>query len=111
MALAAVAPHLPERERTAVLKQALDAARTIGDEGARSKALAALAPRLAALPLRDLSTMWTQTLRVLATRTRRDLIADFHRLVPVLATLAGQNAPTELGEVARAIQDVARSWP
>jgi hypothetical protein len=94
-----------------VLSEALDAARSLGDEWTRSRALASLAPCLAALPLRDLSTLWTQTLPVLAARTRRSLIADFHNLVPVLAALAGPNAPTELRELARAIQEVARWWP
>jgi len=106
-ALAALAPHFPAE----LLREALDAARSIEDEGDRSSALAGLAPRLAALPLRDLSTMWTPTLPVLAARTRQHLLADFRSLVPLLHALAGQNAPTELGEVARAISDVARWWP
>jgi hypothetical protein len=105
--LAALAPHLPAE----LLQQALDATHTIGNGGNRAHALVALTPRLAALPLRDLETMWTQTLRVLAARTRPRLIADFVRLIPVLASLAGQNTPTELSEIARAIQDVARWWP
>jgi hypothetical protein len=105
--LAALAPHLPAE----LLKQALDAARSIGAAEARSRALAALAPHLAALPFGDLSTMWAQTLHVLAARTRPNLLADLHSLAPVLVALAGQNAPTELREVARAIEDVARWWP
>jgi hypothetical protein len=46
-----------------------------------------------------------------AVRTRPNLLADFHSLVPVLAALAGNDAATELREVARAITDVARWWP
>ena len=98
-------------ELAELLSEALDAARSIGNAGDRSSALAALAPRLADLPLRDLSTLWTQTLPVLAGRTRPNLVVDFRSLTPVLVTLAGANAPTELGEVARAISDVARWWP
>jgi hypothetical protein len=94
-----------------LLTQALDAARSIENEEYRSRALAAVAPHLAALPLSDLSTLWAQTLPVLAARTRPRLIADFRSLTPVLVALAGQNAATELGEVARAITDVARWWP
>jgi hypothetical protein len=94
-----------------LLSQALDDARSIESEGARSSALAALAPRLATLPLPELSTQWTHTLPVLATPTRPHLIADFRSLVPLLAALAGQNAPTELRAVAHAILDVARWWP
>jgi hypothetical protein len=70
-----------------------------------------LAPRLATLPLPDLSILWTQTLPVLAARTRPHLLADFRSLVPVLLALAGANAPTQLGDIARAITDVARWWP
>src|SRR5207248_3002843 len=47
-ALAALAPHLPERDRAAVLSQPHDAARSIGSEGDRSRTLAALAPHLPA---------------------------------------------------------------
>jgi hypothetical protein len=106
-AQAALAPHLPAD----LLSQALDAARSIVGGRACSRALAALAPRLATLPLRDLSTIWVQTLPVLAARTRPDVLADLHSLLPVLAVLAGHNAPAQLREVARAITDIARWWP
>jgi hypothetical protein len=110
-ALAALAAQLPEQQRAAVLAEALTAARAIGDEGYRSDALAALAAPLAHLSSADLCAVWTTTLPLLATRTRRDLLADLRNLVPVLAALAGSNAPTELREIARAITDVARWWP
>jgi hypothetical protein len=110
-ALAALAPHLPERERATVLGEALTAASSIGDEEDRSGALAALALRLADLPLRTLSTLWAQTLPVLAARKRLDLLADLRSLAPILAVLAQPDAASEHGEVARAILDVARWWP
>ena len=48
MALAALASHLGPTERDRALGEALEAARAIGDERARSEALAALASHLAA---------------------------------------------------------------
>ena len=104
---AALAPHLP----VDLLGEALDAARSILDEEDRAAALAALAPRLADLPLPDLSTVWVRTLPVLAARTRSELNADIRSLVPVLNALAGQNASIELYEISRAITEVARWWP
>ncbi|MDW8373907.1 MAG: AAA family ATPase [Planctomycetota bacterium] len=52
-AMTALAPHLPETERSAVLRDALEAARAIGDAEDRAKALAALAPHLPPELLRD----------------------------------------------------------
>jgi hypothetical protein len=51
--LADFAPHLPETERRAVLRDALEAARAISDDSARADALAALAPHLPEALLRD----------------------------------------------------------
>ncbi|MDW8215764.1 MAG: hypothetical protein RMJ55_19615, partial [Roseiflexaceae bacterium] len=45
-ALTALAPHLPETERSAVLRDALEAARAIDREDYRAEALGALAPHL-----------------------------------------------------------------
>jgi hypothetical protein len=45
-ALAALAPHLPDRERAPVLAEAVAAARAIGDDELRARTLAALAPHL-----------------------------------------------------------------
>jgi hypothetical protein len=87
-ALGALTPHLPAE----LLSQALDDARSIGDEGSRS-------------------TLWTETLVVLAARTSPNLLADIHNLVPVLAALACKDAATEFREIAQAITNVARWWP
>jgi hypothetical protein len=94
-----------------LLAEALAAARGSRNQSLRSKALAALAPRLAEVPGPVLSSLWSETLPLLAVRTRPELLADLRGLTPVLAALAGLNLPTELGEVARAISDVARWWP
>src|SRR5271157_4826165 len=70
-ALAALAPRLAELGHSA---EALEAARAIESEGPRSRALDALAPQLAELTLATFSPLWSRTLRLLATRTRRDLL-------------------------------------
>jgi hypothetical protein len=119
-ALAALAVHLSVE----LLSQALDAARAIEDEKYRSRAICALALNLltellnqaidATRSIEDKerrSRVWTETLVVLAARTRPDLISDIHSLVPVLAALAGKDSATELREIAQAITDVARWWP
>ena len=46
MALAALASHLDETSRPSVVREALEAARGIGDDWTRAMALAALAPHL-----------------------------------------------------------------
>ncbi|RMF22823.1 MAG: hypothetical protein D6765_13835, partial [Bacteroidetes bacterium] len=45
-ALAALAPHLPEKKRQEVLREALEVARAIENEGNRAEALSALTPHL-----------------------------------------------------------------
>jgi len=99
-ALTRLAPYLP----TGMLAEA----RAIRDVDERTIILAGLAPRLAALPTVTLYSMWPDTLHVLATRTRQDLLADIHALSPVIARLGGQEA---VAETFRAIQDVGRWWP
>ena len=70
--------------------------------------LAALAPQLAKLTSTTLSPLWSRTLRLLATRTRRDLLRDLITLLPLLTALGGAEA---VAEIARAIRDVGRWWP
>jgi hypothetical protein len=104
--LTALAPQLPE----SLLREALTVARAMAFPS-RNHVLAALAPRLACLAGPTRSSLWMQSLPLLAARTRQDLVADLRSLAPVLTALAGPNGPTELREVARAIADVTRWWP
>jgi hypothetical protein len=129
-ALAAIAPRLAEAGRVAEaldvargigdegsragalaalgqVAEALDVARGIGDEGSRAGALAAIAPYMAALAYQALP-LWGETLRISATRSRRDLLADLGALEPVIAKLGG---PEAIEETCRAIEDVGRWWP
>jgi hypothetical protein len=80
----------------------------------RAKALTKLAPRLNSLSRSTLAKLWledrggTNLLHVLATRSRRDLLADIGALVTVIAKLGGEEA---VFETFHAIQDVGRWWP
>jgi hypothetical protein len=110
-ALAALAPQLPAGQREAVLAEAVQAARALGDEWARAEALAALAPQLAGFPRATLTSLWLETIVVLSTRSRQDLLADLQALIPVLNALAGDDASAEFREISQAIMDVGRWWP
>jgi len=107
-ALAGLSPHLPEAEREGLLREALAAAREIRWEDDRSKVLAGLAPHLAKFPYTALFSLWNETLRILSTRRRRDLLSDIRALAPVVVALGGGEA---VRETVDAIQDVCRWWP
>src|SRR5262249_42620928 len=108
VALAVLAPHLQESLWSEVLVQTLEAATAIQDEYSRSLALAALAPRLGTSEVSCLLPLWEQTLPILASRTRKDLLADLCSLLPIIVRLGGAQA---VAETFRAIQDVGRWWP
>jgi hypothetical protein len=99
-----MAPHL----HGALLHHGLTIARTISNGDFRASALAALAPRLKELPLRDMYEVWADTLHILAARTRQDLVQDLRALLPAIMNMGGIAAIAATG---RAIQDVARWWP
>ncbi|MBW4500622.1 MAG: hypothetical protein KME57_13945 [Scytonema hyalinum WJT4-NPBG1] len=101
-ALAALADKLPE-----VLPEALAAAKLIQDEYSRAQPLAALALPLSKIPTTLLFPVWGQTLHELSLRTRRNLLSDIEKLVPVIFALGGQEA---IAEVSCAISNVARWW-
>jgi hypothetical protein len=101
--LGALAPHLPPSEQPAVYATALEAARTIQEEGSRAKALA-----LYFSMHQPSRSHWRPTLHILAARGRPFFLRDLAVLMPWLAALA---TPEELKEIADAIRDVARCWP
>lgn len=103
-ALVSVAPYLPEEH----LAEALEIARTVEYSIGRAEALAALAHRLAQLPSDCLYPPWQDTLYHLAQRTRKDLVADLHALIPVIVALGKVEA---IKETYQAIEDVGRWWP
>jgi hypothetical protein len=103
-ALVSVAPYLPEEH----LAEALEIVRTVEYSIGRVDALAALAHRLAQLPSNSLYPLWQDTLYHLAQRTRKDLVADLHALIPVIVAMGKVEA---IEETYHAIQDVGRWWP
>jgi hypothetical protein len=104
-ALEALATRLAQAGR---LELAVQAAGGIGHEWYRARALKAVATRLLALPPAEVLPLWVETLRLCATRSRRDLLADLAALAPVIAALGG---PEAIEETCRAIEDVGRWWP
>ena len=103
-ALSALAPRLPRD----LLADALTAAGSIADESDRAAVLAVLATLLAAPPATSAWSAWRAILPVLATRRRRDLLADIRSLQPVILALGGQDA---VREIVQAVWDVGRWWP
>ncbi len=83
-------------------------ARDIQHNESRAAALTAVAPRLAALPHTRLSLLWSETLRLLATRSRSDLLSDLASLAPLIPRLGGSEA---IAETCTAIEEVGRWWP
>jgi hypothetical protein len=88
--------------------EALTLALMIDTDYARSMALEGLIPYLLALPRATLSSLWCETLPLLARRSRPDCLSDLGVLVPVMFRLGGRGTLTE---TSRAIQDVGRWWP
>ena len=107
-ALSGLAPYLDEALKEQVLQEALEVARAIEDERARAKVLSKLASHLVNLPFTTLYTLWCETLLILATRRRSDLLADIGALSPVIVKLGGDKV---IREIARGILDVGRWWP
>jgi hypothetical protein len=108
--LVALAPQLPP----ALLSEALTVACGLERQTRQShddhpSALGALVRRLATLSSDEISDLWM--IPMLAANSRSRLLVEICRLAPVLAIRAGQDVPTVLRNVAKAITDVARWWP
>jgi len=91
--------NAPETLNASILQEALTEGRPIQDKCDRTKVLAVLALHLAGLPAAVLYPLWCETLLVLATRTRKDLLVDLSMLAPVIATLGGMCRPSQHREV------------
>ncbi|NJN67031.1 MAG: hypothetical protein HC884_10140 [Chloroflexaceae bacterium] len=118
--LARMIPWVEEREQPALFAEALAAAQRIDDRSERFSALRLVAeihgdPQLQ-LQLRlqpseegatetDWYRCWCRALRVLSTRTRRELLSDLNAIAPALKDLAGDET---LAEIAQAVIDVGR---
>uniref|UniRef100_UPI002ACD9CC5 hypothetical protein n=1 Tax=Chloroflexus sp. TaxID=1904827 RepID=UPI002ACD9CC5 len=80
--LAAVAERVPD-----LWPEVLAAAREIGDVEKRAEVLATVAERLANRPRAWLYPCWVETLPVLASRVRPDLLSDLRALAPLIHAL------------------------
>ena len=89
-----------------LLPKALEAAQAIEHESARAEALTALALHLVNAP--NCFNLWKDLLHFLSYRTRPNLLSDITALIPVIFSLGGKAAATEMTQ---AIQNVAKWWP
>jgi hypothetical protein len=90
------------------LPAAVGLAVPMADGAERSRALAALAPRLEELDAAALRPVWERVLLHSTSRSRAGLLLDLAALHPVIMKLGGQEA---VAETCRAIEDVGRWWP
>jgi hypothetical protein len=107
--LSALAPRIPER----LLPAAVAAALSIADTSyvyvsPRADALAALAARFAGLRRSSLHGLWRDTLHVLASHQREDLLWDLAALSPAALALAG---PGVAADTICALGRITRWWP
>jgi hypothetical protein len=86
----------------------LDRVCLVEREFERARALAELAQPLSGLAPEQLLPHWQETLHLLASRPRRDLLADLRALQPVVVGLGGATA---VAEAYQAVEDVGLWWP
>ncbi|MBD2065975.1 hypothetical protein H6F93_00205, partial [Leptolyngbya sp. FACHB-671] len=96
---------LAEKLTPDLLPKALEAAQAIEYEYYRVRALTALALHLVNAP--NCFNLWKDLLHFLSYRTRPDLLSDITALMPVIFSLGGKAAATE---ITQAIQNVAKWW-
>jgi len=108
LALVKLAPHLSESLQAVTFQEALAAARTIEEEHTRARVLARLAPHLEHLSIATLYPLWCETLHILASRTRSDLLSDIGVLLPIVTVLGEKEA---LVTIAQAIIEVGKWFP
>lgn len=104
-AVSGLAPRLAE---LGYAQEALETVLQIESESSRKDALLRVVPYLLKLPRVTLCSLWRETLRNLARRTRSDLLSDLCGLAPIIAKLGGKEA---IIGTFQAIQDVGSWWP
>lgn len=97
-----------EMGRMGYVKEAFIVARKIEYQHWRTEALTKLAAELEMLPINILYPLWIESLPVLTTRSRKNLLNDLIVLGPVITALGGSRAKDSLFS---AIQDVGHWWP
>jgi hypothetical protein len=107
-ALASLAPLRSERERAEVLGEALAAARTTEYARVRPGLLRKVAQQVSSIADLDWEAFGQETLWMLASRKRSELVSDIRALSPLVSSVGGSAAVKEAG---RAVQDVGRWFP
>jgi hypothetical protein len=106
-ALTEFGSHVPEPLKRQVLDEALAAAREIRIPDYRVRAVTRLVQHVTGLTPPVLYSIWRETLHVLASSTRKDLLQNLRALVNVIDALGGANGAED---TYHAIRDVGRWW-
>ncbi len=107
-ALTSLIPNVPEQERRGILSQALVLALRCDIPSFRLELLVKLAPHLASLQPSILRPIWIETLRVISTRSRKEVLSDRQALLPTISVLEG---PEGVEGLAVAIAALGRYYP
>jgi hypothetical protein len=103
-ALVRIAPALPPE----LLGDALDRAAGIAHQRERARVFGALLPRFGDFPPVELHAVWRDTLHLLGTGTRQELLLALPGLLPALSRLGGPDAMVECAQI---VESVRRWWP
>jgi hypothetical protein len=107
-ALAEIVPRLALQAHLSIVEEILSSVRRI-DENLRAEVLSAVA----SLPsdgqfAHAFRRQWSETVRMLAMRTRQNCVADFGKILPMMEAIGGEAA---IRSLARSINTVGSWWP
>jgi hypothetical protein len=113
--LKALAPHLPEPERSEILYDLLTEARNFRNDVFQAHEVVELSELLTTCVISrpsPISGHWSEVLRILSSHSRPNFLNYFTRVLPLALALAREAADEQviLGTF-NAIQDVCRWWP
>jgi hypothetical protein len=113
--LKALAPHLPEPERSEILYDLLTEARTFSNDVFQARKVVEISKLLTTCVTSrpsSISSHWSEVLRILSSHSRPNFLNNLTRVLPLALALAGEAADEQviLGTF-NAIQDVSRWWP
>ncbi len=104
-ALIGLVPQLSEALKTEVLATTV---RSMKNERYQVETVVGLANFLAELPLVELYTIWSRVIHTLAHYTRQQFLLDLPHLSPIISTLGGTKAITEIDIT---VQEIRKWWP
>jgi hypothetical protein len=65
-------------------------------------------PGIAARLLKDIRSLFEESLPVLARKTRHEMLREMHTIAPAIVAISNERA---ISEIVQAIRDVGRWWP